>query len=78
MAEKFMLSPFGTEHEIFRQQCRRFVEKELAPHAREWKKKQDFPDEVFRRVGEMGLHGILIPEEYGGIGGRLPDGFGAG
>ncbi|MBI5968507.1 MAG: acyl-CoA dehydrogenase family protein [Deltaproteobacteria bacterium] len=31
-----MISPFREEHELFRQQCRRFVEKELAPHAREW------------------------------------------
>jgi acyl-CoA dehydrogenase len=69
MAEKFMLTPFREEHEIFRQQCRRFVEKELAPHAMDWEAKKDFPDEVFRRVGEMGLHGILIPEEYGGSGG---------
>jgi alkylation response protein AidB-like acyl-CoA dehydrogenase len=69
MAEKFMLTPFQEEHEIFRQQCRRFVEKELAPHVMDWETKKDFPDEVFRRVGEMGLHGILIPEEYGGSGG---------
>jgi acyl-CoA dehydrogenase len=69
MAEKFMLTPFQEGHEIFRQQCRRFVEKELAPHVMDWEAKKDFPDEVFRRVGEMGLHGILIPEEYGGSGG---------
>ena len=69
MAEKYMLTPFREEHEIFRQQCRRFVEKELAPNAMDWEAKKDFPDEVFRRVGEMGLHGILIPEEYGGSGG---------
>ncbi|KPK92957.1 MAG: hypothetical protein AMJ94_04100 [Deltaproteobacteria bacterium SM23_61] len=64
-----MLTPFREEHEIFRQQCRRFVEKELAPHVMDWEAKKDFPDEVFRKVGEMGLHGILVPEEYGGSGG---------
>lgn len=69
MTEKFMLTPFREEHEIFRQQCRRFVEKELAPHVMEWEINKYFPDEVFRRVGEMGYHGILIPEEYGGSGG---------
>ena len=69
MAEKYMLTPFREEHEIFRQQCRRFVEKELAPHVMDWEAKKDFPNEVFRKVGEMGLHGILIPEEYGGSGG---------
>jgi len=69
MAEKFLLTPFREEHEIFRQQCRRFVEKELAPQAMDWEARKDFPDDVFRRVGDMGLHGILIPEEYGGSGG---------
>ena len=64
-----MITPFREEHELFRQQCRRFVEKELAPHAMEWEAKKDFPNEVFRRVGEMGYHGILIPEEYEGSGG---------
>jgi len=64
-----MVSPFHEEHELFRQQCRRFVEKELAPHAKEWEENKNFPNEVFRRVGEMGYHGILIPEEYGGSGG---------
>jgi alkylation response protein AidB-like acyl-CoA dehydrogenase len=69
MADKFMTSPFQEEHELFRQQCRRFVEKELAPHAKEWEEKREFPNEVFRRVGDMGYFGILIPEEYGGSGG---------
>ncbi len=69
MPEKMPISPFREEHEIFRQQCRRFVEKELAPLAREWEEKKFFPNEVFRRVGEVGYLGILIPEEYGGAGG---------
>lgn len=65
MADKFMITPFREEHELFRQQCRRFVEKELAPHAMEWEAKKDFPNEVFRRVGEMGYHGILMPRHHG-------------
>jgi len=68
MTAKLMTTPFGEDHELFRQQCRRFVEKELAPHAGEWEEKKGFPSEVFRRVGEMGYHGVLIPEEYGGAG----------
>src|SRR4030043_1435217 len=69
MTEKFLISPFGEERELFRQQCRRFVEKELAPQTKEWEEKKDFPNEVFLKVGKMGYHGILIPEEYGGSGG---------
>lgn len=69
MPGQMPLSPFQEEHDIFRQQCRRFVEKELAPRAKEWEEKKFFPNEVFRRVGEMGYLGILIPEDYGGAGG---------
>jgi len=69
MTDKLPLSPFNEDHEIFRKQCRRFVEKELAPHAKEWEERKNFPNEVFLRVGEVGYHGILIPEDYGGSGG---------
>ncbi len=69
MAQKFVISPFGEEHELFRQQVRKFLEKEIIPHIMEWEDKKDFPNEVFRKVGEVGCHGILIPEEYGGSGG---------
>jgi len=69
MPEKSPPAVFHQDHEIFRQQCRRFVEKELAPQAKRWEEMKDFPNEVFRRVGEMGYHGILIPEKYGGAGG---------
>ena len=69
MMQPLTTSPFGEEHELFRQQCRRFVEKELAPQTKEWEEKKDFPNEVFLKVGKMGYHGILIPEEYGGSGG---------
>ena len=69
MTQLLTTSPFGEEHGLFRQQCCRFVEKELAPHAKEWEEKKDFPNEVFLKVGKMGYHGILIPEEYGGSGG---------
>jgi acyl-CoA dehydrogenase len=69
MPQKFDVSPFREEHELFRQQLRKFLEKEIIPHIMEWEEKKDFPNEVFRKVGEVGCHGILIPEEYGGSGG---------
>lgn len=69
MSPKIPIGPFTEEHELFRQQCRRFVERKLAPFAREWEEKKFFPNEIFRRVGEVGYLGILIPEEYGGAGG---------
>jgi len=59
---------FTEEHEMFRKTVRDFVQKELAPHAEEWSKAEEFPREVFTRMGELGLLGIRYPEEYGGSG----------
>lgn len=59
------------EHEIFIDSVRKYVGKELAPHLRKWEEEDYFPDEVFRNLGSQGFLGILIPEEYGGIGGDL-------
>jgi alkylation response protein AidB-like acyl-CoA dehydrogenase len=65
-----MPHPFFTEeHEILRRHIRKFVESELLPHAEEWEEAGGFPDEVFRRMGELGLLGLRYPEEYGGQGG---------
>jgi alkylation response protein AidB-like acyl-CoA dehydrogenase len=60
---------FTAEHEELRRSLRRFVERELAPHADEWEKAEFFPNEVFRRMGELGFLGLSLPEEYGGSGG---------
>ncbi|MEW6031722.1 MAG: acyl-CoA dehydrogenase family protein [Bacillota bacterium] len=60
---------FTEEHEILRRHIRKFVESELLPHADEWEEAGGFPDEVFRRMGELGLLGLRYPEEYGGQGG---------
>ena len=57
---------FTEEHEMFRKTVRDFVQKELAPHAEEWDEAEEFPREVFTRMGELGLLGIRYPEEYGG------------
>jgi alkylation response protein AidB-like acyl-CoA dehydrogenase len=59
---------FTDEHEQLRESIRRFVVKELAPHAEEWEE-TTFPDWVFARMGELGFLGLDKPEEYGGQGG---------
>ena len=61
--------PFSPEHDELRKSIRAFVETELAPHASEWEQQRDFPDAVFRRMGELGFLGLTYPEEYGGGGG---------
>ncbi|MDQ3985124.1 MAG: acyl-CoA dehydrogenase family protein [Actinomycetota bacterium] len=61
--------PFSEEHDELRASIRSFVESELAPHAQEWEEAKDFPDWVFKRMGDLGLLGLSYPEEYGGSGG---------
>jgi len=56
------------EHTMFRKTARDFVEKELAPQADEFEANKGFPDEMFKRLGEMGFLGLGHPEEYGGMG----------
>ncbi|MCM2334292.1 MAG: acyl-CoA dehydrogenase family protein, partial [Anaeromyxobacteraceae bacterium] len=41
---------------------------EVAPHARGWDEREEFPHAVVRRLGELGLMGIAVPEAYGGAG----------
>lgn len=47
---------------------RDFAEKYIRPHVMEWDESQVFPVEVFKKLGELGLMGVLVPEEYGGAG----------
>ena len=47
---------------------RDFAEKHIRPHVMEWDESQTFPVETFKKLGELGLMGVLVPEEYGGSG----------
>jgi alkylation response protein AidB-like acyl-CoA dehydrogenase len=47
---------------------RDFAEKNIRPKMMEWDESQEFPVEVFRKLGDLGLMGVLIPTEYGGSG----------
>jgi alkylation response protein AidB-like acyl-CoA dehydrogenase len=50
------------------QMVRDFAEKEIRPHFMEWDETQEFPVHIFKKLGELGLMGVFIPEEYGGSG----------
>jgi acyl-CoA dehydrogenase len=63
------IPPFTEEHEALRESLRTFVEREIRPHAPAWEEAEEFPLELFTRMGELGLLGIGYPEEYGGQGG---------
>jgi alkylation response protein AidB-like acyl-CoA dehydrogenase len=47
---------------------RDFAEKHIRPHVMEWDEAQTFPVETFKKLGDLGLMGVLVPEEYGGSG----------
>ncbi|MDI4658841.1 acyl-CoA dehydrogenase family protein [Xanthobacter autotrophicus] len=55
--------------EAMRTEMHRFVEAEVAPHAHEWHLKNDYiPLEIITHLSEMGVFGLTIPEEFGGLG----------
>lgn len=56
------------DQEAIRDMVRDFARREIAPKALEWDEAQHFPRELFEQLGELGLLGVLIPEEYGGAG----------
>ncbi|MFV2072132.1 MAG: acyl-CoA dehydrogenase family protein [Thermoanaerobaculales bacterium] len=56
------------DQEAIRDMVRDFARNEIEPKALEWDEAQHFPRELFTKLGELGLLGILIPEEYGGAG----------
>ncbi|MEX1192893.1 MAG: acyl-CoA dehydrogenase family protein [Brumimicrobium sp.] len=53
---------------MIQQMVRDFAEKEIRPNLNEWDDKEHFPVDVMKKLGELGLLGIYIPEEYGGSG----------
>ena len=54
------------DHEDFRQVVREFAEEQVAPHAAQWDREHRFPVELVPQMGELGLFGLVVPEEYGG------------
>jgi acyl-CoA dehydrogenase len=63
-----MKSPFYTaEHEAFREVMRRFVEKEIEPHAHQWDEAGEFPRALYEKAAGIGLLGLGFPEEFGGV-----------
>lgn len=61
----FRLTP---RQQLFQETVREFAEKEVAPGAAQLDEESRFPAETIKKMGEMGLMGVAIPEEYGGAG----------
>jgi len=59
---------FTEEHDMMRRMVRDFAEKEIAPEVARMEAEDRFPIEVIKKMGELGLMGIPVPEAYGGSG----------
>ncbi len=59
---------FTDEQKHLRKSVREFAEGEIRPHVMEWDEASRFPTELLPKLGEMGLMGVIFPEEYGGAG----------
>jgi len=59
------------DHEALRAVVREFAVAEIEPHAEEWDRTHEFPVDVVRKMGDLGLFGIPFPESVGGGGGDL-------
>ena len=57
------------EHLLFRQMVREFVENEIKPVMQEMDETEEFPREIWEKLGPAGLLGIQYPKKYGGQGG---------
>jgi len=61
------------DHEDFRKVVRDFAEKEVAPNIAKWDAASHFPTELVPKMGDLGLFGLVVPEEYGGSAGAGGD-----
>jgi alkylation response protein AidB-like acyl-CoA dehydrogenase len=59
---------FTDEQQQLRRTVREFAESEIAPHVMEWDEASQFPSELIPKLAEMGLMGVIFPEEDGGAG----------
>ncbi len=59
---------FTETHKMVANSARDFAEQYIRPHVMEWDEAQHFPVELFKKAGELGFMGVLVPEQYGGSG----------
>ncbi|MDE0168571.1 MAG: acyl-CoA dehydrogenase family protein [bacterium] len=59
------------EHALFRSTVRDFVNREIRPVAIEWEHSGRYPTEIVKTMQQLGLFGLTVPEEYGGLGADL-------
>ncbi|MCP4438713.1 MAG: acyl-CoA dehydrogenase [Aureispira sp.] len=63
------MTPEASEDlQMIKESASTFAEKHIRPHLMEWDETQFFPKDLFRKMGEQGFMGVVVPEEYGGSG----------
>lgn len=68
MDTSYMMPDTSEDLELIKESARNFAEKNIRPHLMEWDETQFFPKDLFRKMGEQGFMGVVVPEEYGGSG----------
>ncbi|MBL7877088.1 MAG: acyl-CoA dehydrogenase family protein, partial [Cyclobacteriaceae bacterium] len=68
VANEVLSFDVAENQKMIEQMVRDFGNKEIRPRMMEWDESQEFPIELFRKMGDLGLMGVLVPEEYGGAG----------
>jgi len=67
-AKRAIFPYFNEEHQLFRASVKAFCQREIAPHSQQWEEDHQYPKEMFRRAGALGLFGIRSDPEWGGAG----------
>lgn len=60
---------YSQEHKLLQQSIKKFAEKEILPHISKWEEDKFFPSNIFKKLGNEGFLGILMDEQWGGVGG---------
>lgn len=68
MFKETMCFDYSETQEHVAAAAKKFAEQHIRPHVMEWDESQTFPVEVFKKAGDFGFMGVLVPEEYGGSG----------
>lgn len=68
MTESVLDFNLSENQQMIVQSVRDFAEREIRPYVMEWDESQEFPLSLFRKMGQQGYMGVLVPEEYGGAG----------
>jgi len=59
---------YSENQKIISETISNFSKREIIPNMYDWDEKQHFPIDLFKKIGELGMMGVLVPEEYGGSG----------